>query len=151
MMHHERVLAAMQTQADTVARLERERNQAWEEFRALSVRAGADVERLERELAEARYTLKAVTDSADAFLKNIGERRKEIEALKADAEALRALAAWVNADKGWRKVSGICSGELFAFEVTIQFWRGTDGEQQVWGEADTLAAAIMDAMGQVGK
>jgi len=116
-MHHERVLAAMQTQADTVARLE-------------------------RELAEANDALATIS---------LGILSKGTEETIADAEALRALAAWVNADKGWRKVSEICSGELFAFEVTIQFWRGNDGKQQVRGEADTLAAAIMDAIGQVGK
>lgn len=94
MIEHERVLSALQTQADTIARLME---------------------------------------------------------LQADAEALRALAAWVNADKGWRKVSDICGGERFAFEVTIQFWRGTDSQQKVWGEADTLAGAIMAALANANR
>lgn len=76
---------------------------------------------------------------------------RELAEARADAEALRELAAWINADKGWRRVSGICSGERFAFEVTIRFWRGTDGQQEVWGEDDTLAAAIMDALGKAAK
>lgn len=50
----------------------------------------------------------------------------------------------INADKVWRRVSGICSGERFS--VTIRFLRGTDGQQAVWGEDDTLAGAIMDAL-----
>jgi len=76
---------------------------------------------------------------------------REIREDKADAEALRALGAWVNADKGWRRVSGICSGERFEFEVTIRFWRGTDGQQEVSGEADTLAGAIMDALSKAAR
>jgi hypothetical protein len=136
----------------------------------------ATVERLERELAEARSFIdRAGYRRCDSAACNCGswhgghasQRLQEIADVLpwqngstvldrvvetvADAEALRALAAWVNADKGWRKVSEICSGERFAFEVTIRFWRGNDGQQQVWGEADTLAAAIRDALWKAEK
>jgi hypothetical protein len=95
-----------------------------------------------RELADARATIARL----ELELARLDRAPDWIDPNKDDAEALRALAAWVNAGKGWRRVSGICSGERFEFEVTIRFWRGTDGQQEVWGEADTLAGAIMDAL-----
>jgi len=122
MIEHERVLAALQTQADTIARLE-------------------------RELAEARYTLKAVTDSADAFLRNIGERRKEIEALTPDAEALRALAAW-GMDEAGRSVDFSQGAEVYVWLSWIAHIADEVGNNRdsVCGEGVTLAAAIMDAL-----
>ena len=70
----------------------------------------------------------------------------ELDELTAKAEALDALAAWMDKDRGWRRVSDICKGERMEFEVTLRFWRGTEGQQEKCGEADTLAAAIMDAL-----
>ncbi len=111
MIEHERVLAAMQTQADTIARLERERNQAWEEFRALSVRAGANAERLERELAEVRAKIEGLTVdedwTKDDHVAMVNEANEQLQAFasglelnlaaviqraEAAEEALRALA-----------------------------------------------------------
>ena len=104
MIEHERVLAALQTQADTIARLE-------------------------RELAEAR-------EENGQMARMLAEPSE----LQADAEALRALAAWGSSDADNR----------VKFHVGNQanIWVIDASSKVHYAGGATLGAAIMDALGK---
>jgi chromosome segregation ATPase len=202
MIEHERVLAALQTQADTIARLERELAEARAKIEGLTVdedwtaddhvamvnEANAQLQafasgleanlaaviqraeaaergladekaanasviknwedalsqcvRLERELEGAKNTIGAI----GATLTDRNSERAALIEYKADAEALRALAAWL-AHPNWWFVDYM--GNIGAeWRVDLK----TDcNSPKVTGTGATLAAAIMDALSNANR
>ena len=115
-------------QADTIARLEME----------------LAIARLELELAEARQEL----ELAEARQENrqMARMLAEPSEVKADAEALRALAAWIEAEPGSGRVKWV-GAYLDTLEVTLRnYERPPFDLRDVTGTGPTLAAAIMDAL-----
>ena len=114
-------------QADTIARLELE----------------LAIARLELELAEARQEL----ELAEARQENrqMARMLAEPSEVKADAEALRALAAWSAKDGG--RTAEFMRRPLGGWSCDL----GADGYGAAFGTGATLASAIMDALGNVGK
>ena len=106
-------------QADTIARLEME----------------LAIARLEMELAEARQENR-----------QMARMLAEPSEVKADAEALRALAAWIEAEPGSGRVKWVGAfGDNL--EVTLRnYERPPFDLRDVTGTGPTLAAAIMDAL-----
>ena len=106
-------------QADTIARLELERA----------------IARQELELAEARQENS-----------QMARMLAEPSEVKADAEALRALAAWIEAEPGSGRVKWVGAfGDNL--EVTLRnYERPPFDLRDVTGTGPTLAAAIMDAL-----
>lgn len=106
-------------QADTIARLEME----------------LAIARLEMELAEARQENR-----------QMARMLAEPSEVKADAEALRALAAWIKAEPGSGRVKWVGAfGDNL--EVTLRnYERPPFDLRDVTGTGPTLAAAIMDAL-----
>ena len=92
----------------------------------------AKVARLERELAEANDALATIS---------LAILSKGTEETIADAEALRALAAW-SAEESGRTVEFCC------MDCEWQCWLGTgkDADVPIVGTGTTLADAIMDAI-----
>ena len=111
-------------QADTIARLELE----------------LAIARLKLELAEARQENR-----------QMARMLAEPSEVKADAEALRALAAWIEAEPGSGRVKWVGAfGDNL--EVTLRnYERPPFDLRDVTGTGTTIAAAIMDALGKVGK
>ena len=111
-------------QADTIARLELD----------------LAIARLELELAEARQENS-----------QMARMLAEPSEVKADAEALRALAAWIEAKPGCGRVKWV-GAYHDNLEVTLRnYERPPFDLRDVTGTGATLAAAIMDAIGKAGK
>lgn len=112
-------------QADTIARLELK----------------LAIARLELELEGAKNTIEAIR----ATLTDRDSERAALVAYQADADALRALAAWSAKDGG--RTAEFMRRPLGGWSCDL----GADGYCAAFGTGATLASAIMDALGNVGK
>ena len=98
------------------------------------------IARLELELAEARQENS-----------QMARMLAEPSDVKADAEALRALAEWIEAKPGCGRVKWV-GAYHDNLEVTLRnYERPPFDLRDVTGTGDTLAATIMDALGRAGK
>ena len=98
------------------------------------------IARLELELAEARQENS-----------QMARMLAEPSEVKADAEALRALAEWIEAKPGCGRVKWV-GAYHDNLEVTLRnYERPPFDLRDVTGTGATLASAIMDALGNVGK
>ena len=98
------------------------------------------IARLELELAKARQENS-----------QMARMLAEPSEVKADAEALRALAAWIEAKPGCGRVKWV-GAYHDNLEVTLRnYERPPFDLRDVTGTGATLAAAIMDAIGKAGK
>ena len=111
-------------QADTIARLEME----------------LAIARLEMELAEARQENR-----------QMARMLAEPSEVKADAEALRALAAWIKAEPGSGRVKWVGAFGDNLEVILRNYERPPFDLIDVTGTGSTLAAAIMDALKRVPK
>ena len=106
----------------------------------------ATIERLERELAEARKQERLAKLCIEEYKKLDRALTDENQALRADAEALRELAVWSSGDE--HRTAGFIVGPGCVCCLSTGNPRH-DEEVSVCGTRRTLAAAIMEALAKV--